>query len=333
MKLSLVIPTYNRPKDIDRLLFNLNLQDRKPDEVIIVDASETNETNLLVDSKIHAFAYPVSYYRHEKGLTRQRNYGISKAKYEIIGFTDDDSLFEPDYFSRIMELYEKDTSKEIGGVAGFIIQVEHSQIIEIDGRLNNVVKKEDFSDLMKEFFFKFPTLHRSKMRERIEKLLLMHSEEGTYCAGKGRFYCLRTLFRGQKTVDFLQGIAFYRKEVFDAVKYSEFFQGYGFGEDVHFSLQVGKQYKLMVDGEAMSYHLHAPSGRPDIYWIGYMHARNHFYIFKNYEERNILNHFVFFYFFCLNAILDVLPAIIGKNSLYRIRMFVGRINGVIHEFS
>jgi len=89
-----------------RLLKNLNLQIRRPDEVIIVDASDTEETKMLVEQNREGFAYPVSYYAHEKGLTRQRNFGISKANYEIIGFSDDDSLYAPDFMSRIMDIFE-----------------------------------------------------------------------------------------------------------------------------------------------------------------------------------------------------------------------------------
>ena len=328
MKLSLIIPTYNRPHDIARLLRNLNLQIRKPDEVIIVDASETSETRLFVENNMDGFAYPVSYYSHEKGLTRQRNFGISKAQYEIIGFTDDDSLFEPDYFLRIIAIFEKDTENKIGGAAGFIVQVDHAKILEIDSRLGKISGKEDFSGLMQAYFAPHLIMQRSKARKWVDRILFLHSDsEGTYCSSKGRFHYLKEPFSGQKAVDFLQGIAFYRKEVFDHVKYSEFFEGYGFGEDVHFSLQVGKRYKLMVDGEAMSYHLHTPSARPDLFRIGYMHARNHFFIFKTYKERNMLNHLVFWYFFCVNAILEFIPALAGKNSLHRINLFLGRMYG------
>ncbi len=333
MKLSLIIPTYNRPKDIMRLLRNLNLQDKKPDEVILVDASDTDETKLIVGRSKGRFAFPVSYYSHEKGLTRQRNFGIGKAQYEIIGFSDDDSLFEPDYFLRILDIFEKDTGKEIGGAAGFIIQVEHSKILAIDERLDSIGGKEDFTSLMKAYIYSARTIPRSKAREKIEKLLLMHSEEeGTYCPEKGCFVFPRTLFRGQKVVDFLPGIAFYRKEVFNYTKYSDFFQGYGFAEDVHFSLQVGKRYKLVLDGEALVYHMHSPLGRPDLFRVGYMLARNHYYIFKTYKKRSMTGKATFWYFFCLNALLDVMPAFVGKNSLARIKVFSGQIYGGLRAF-
>jgi glycosyltransferase involved in cell wall biosynthesis len=334
LRLSLIIPTYNRPKDIMRLLRNLNLQTRKPDEVIIVDASDTEETKMLVEHNKEEFTYPISYYSHEKGLTRQRNYGVSKARYDIVGFTDDDSLFEPDYFARILNIFEKDLTKEIGGASGSIVVIDHTKITVIDERLREIVRKEEFSTLMKDFFSATLTTHRPKMRQRIEKILFMHSvKEGTYCSTNGRFCFLKTLFRGQKVVDFLPGIAFYRKDIFNSVRYSDFFQGYSFGEDVHFSLQVGKRYSLLVDGEAVCYHLHAPSGRPDLFKIGYMYSRNHFYIFKTYKKHNKIDYFIFWYSFCLNAILDVMPAFIGKNSVDRFKLFFGQIYGAFSSLT
>ena len=128
MKLSLIIPTYNRPNDIMRLLRNLNHQNKKPDEVIIVDASDTDKTKQIIESNKKCFAYPLSYYGHAKGLTRQRNFGISKAHYEIIGFTDDDSLFEPDYLARIVGIFENDKAEEIGGASGITFDVGPSNI-------------------------------------------------------------------------------------------------------------------------------------------------------------------------------------------------------------
>lgn len=328
MRLSLIIPTYNRPKDIGRLLSNLNLQVRRPDEVLIIDASETSETRLFVENHMERYAYPVTYYGHEKGLTRQRNFGISMAKYEIIGFTDDDSLFEPDFLSRIIDIFEKDTENAVGGATGFINEVNHAKILEIDSRLGNISRSEDFSEFMRTCFPPGATRQRSKFRKSIDRILFMHSDsEGTYCSSKGRFNYLKTPFSGQKSTDFLTGIAFYRREVFDHVKYSEFFEGYGLAEDVHYSLQVGKRYKLKVDGEARSYHLHAPSARPDLFKIGFMHARNHFYIFKTYEKRDLFDHFVFWYFFCLNAILEIVPAFIGNSSSRRMQLFLGRVYG------
>jgi hypothetical protein len=167
-----------------------------------------------------------------------------------------------------------------------------------------------------------------RLRKGLERIFfLQKGKEGTFCPIRCRFYGIEKPFAGAKTVDFITGIGFYRKKVFDQVQYSDFFQGYGLAEDVHFALQVGKLYQLMVEGEAICYHLHAPSGRPDLFKFGYMSSVNFFFIFKTYKKRNLMSYFIFWYFFGVSALLDFLPALVGKNSSYRAKLFLGRIYG------
>jgi glycosyltransferase involved in cell wall biosynthesis len=332
LKLSLIIPTYNRPHDIRRLLTNLNLQVRKPDEVIIVDASDNTDTEKIVGEEIKRFSYPIHYYRHEKGLTRQRNFGISQAKYEIIGFSDDDSIYEPDYLDKILTIFIEDVDREIAGASGFIFQTDRSRIPEINDVLKNVTDRTEFSCVMKPFANEVLERRRSKVRELIESLLHVRGEkekEGTYCPVRGKFYGFKSPFVGRKSVDFLVGIAFYRREIFNHVKYSEFFAGYGYAEDVHLSLQVGKKGNLVVDGEASAYHLHAPSGRPKLFNLGFMTAVNLFYIFRTFKRRSLLSYMGFWYFFYVEALLDFVPAFVGRNTGARLKLFGGRCYGPI----
>lgn len=330
MKLSLIIPTYNRPKDIMRLLRNLNLQNNKPDEVIIVDASDTEETKMLVEKNKEGFDYPVSYYSHEKGLTRQRNFGIEKARYEIIGFSDDDSLYAPDFMARIIGIFEKDKAGEIGGASGLIFNVGPSNIQIIDDYLRNDPKEAEFSAFMERFINIGKNTWSLRVRKGLERVVFLQAaKEGTFCPIRCRFYGIEKPFAGTKTVDYLRGIAFYRKKVFEQAHYSDFFEGYGFGEDVHFSLQVGKRWKLIETGEAFGYHLHAPSGRPNLFKVGIMSTRNNFYIFRTHKKRGILEYLMFWYFFILNAMLDFSAIVLLRNAGEITRLFMGRCYGGI----
>jgi len=311
-----------------RLLTNLNLQTRKPDEVIIVDASDTEETKVLVEHNKKGFAYPISYYSHEKGLTRQRNFGIGKAQYEINGFSDDDSLYEMDFMARIVAIFERDQTSEIGGASGLIFNVGPSNIPLIDEYLKNDPTGAEFSSFMKRFANRGQDTWRSRLRKCLERVVFLQgAREGTFSPVRCRFCSIEKPFAGAREVDYLRGIAFYRKKVFEHIQYSDFFKGYGFAEDIHFSLQVGKTWKLIMVGETFSYHLHAPSGRPDLFRVGIMYTKNYFYIFKTYRKRNIIEYVFFWYFFSLNTLLDVAPIFLLKNAGDRLRFFVGRFFG------
>jgi glycosyltransferase involved in cell wall biosynthesis len=307
---------------------NLNLQIKKPDEVIIVDASESSETERILEKGRSQFFYPIHYYRYQKGLTRQRNFGIGKAKYEIIGFSDDDCLYVPDFMARIVAIFEKDEAREIGGASGFIFNVGASNILTIDKYLENNPNETEFSSFMKQFSNRSQDTWRSRYRKGLECVVFLQTGKGgTFCPIRCRFYGFTQPFAGTKAVDFLRGIAFYRREVFEQDRYSDFFTGYGFGEDVYFSLLLGRRWRLMVDGEAYSYHLQSPSARPNDFRIGIMSTTNYFHIFKTYRKRNVLEYVLFWYFFSLNTLLDLLPIFLLRDAGGLLRLFMGRCYG------
>lgn len=95
MKVSVVIPTFNRPQHLDKLLQSLCQQDFKDFEVIIIDDA-SSDSNLEVINK-YSKLLTLSYTRLEigRGAPHCRNLGISKAQSELIALVDDDDYWAP----------------------------------------------------------------------------------------------------------------------------------------------------------------------------------------------------------------------------------------------
>jgi len=94
-------------------------------------------------------------------------------------------------------------------------------------------------------------------------------------------HCLAAPFRGVREVDIVPGgAAAYRREVFEAERFSLFFDGYSQGEDLEMSLRVRRGWRLLWCGDAPVGHYHAGGGRPDPRWKGRMEVRNRFFIWK-----------------------------------------------------
>ena len=121
MKTSLIICTYMRPGPLNRLLESVYTQTYLPDEVLIVDGSTNNETEtLFLNSNYKNLKYfKVS--AQDRGLTRQRNYGIKRVfgDCEIVCFLDDDTLLKPDYFEQLLSTYQ--SHPDALGVGGLIV--------------------------------------------------------------------------------------------------------------------------------------------------------------------------------------------------------------------
>lgn len=92
-----------RPEPLLNLLKSVQEQTLYPDEILIVDGSPDNKTELLLKiNNIEKLKY-FCVEEKDRGLTRQRNYGISKVNIdsEIVCFLDDDVVLDNKYFEFI----------------------------------------------------------------------------------------------------------------------------------------------------------------------------------------------------------------------------------------
>ncbi len=94
MKLTIVIPTYNR-KEILKKCLNALFRQTYPKseyEIIVVDDGSTDGTEELVKSMMNNFNYRLRYYKlqHRRGPAAARNLGVKYASGKICLFLDDD---------------------------------------------------------------------------------------------------------------------------------------------------------------------------------------------------------------------------------------------------
>lgn len=87
---SVIIPTYNRPESVIRLLFSLRQQTLAPHEyeVVIVDDGSDYDEYVITDKQ---YPYSTTYSRQDnQGATIARNNGVNISRGRILVFIDDD---------------------------------------------------------------------------------------------------------------------------------------------------------------------------------------------------------------------------------------------------
>jgi GT2 family glycosyltransferase len=72
----------------------------------------------------------------------------------------------------------------------------------------------------------------------------------------------------------------FRKKIFEHIKFSNYFEGYGLYEDADFSLRALQFGKNVINTNLQLNHLHNPSGRPNQYKYGKMVVRNGWYVWR-----------------------------------------------------
>lgn len=120
MKISVIIPTYNRENTIKRAIESVLNQDYTEIEVIVVDDCSTDNTYEIVkgisDGRLR-------YFKLEKnsGACRARNFGIDKATGEFIAFQDSDDVWKENKLSIQLQVLKE---KKVDAITCNYLQID-----------------------------------------------------------------------------------------------------------------------------------------------------------------------------------------------------------------
>ena len=118
MDASIIVCTYNRAESLRDTLRALRAQKTSPTrswEVVVVDNNSKDDTRKVVE-EVQA-EWPLLRYEFEQaqGLSHARNHGIATAQGDVLLFTDDDVLPEPEWMEVTLSGLEKSNADACGG--------------------------------------------------------------------------------------------------------------------------------------------------------------------------------------------------------------------------
>ncbi|WP_337967340.1 glycosyltransferase family 2 protein [uncultured Flavobacterium sp.] len=272
MKFSLIVCTYLRPNPLVALLESVNNQGLYPDEILIIDGSTNTETQEILQNNsfqnLKYFLVP----KEHRGLTKQRNFGISKVSQntEIVCFLDDDTVLEKDYFEQLLNTYK--VYPEALGVGGYICNETKWDYVG-----------DNYQPAKNEFYFdgwKRKEGTRFVLRKKIGldsdclpgfSPSFSHARSVAFLPPSDKIYEAELL---------MGGVSSFKKEILDKFQFSTYFEGYGLYEDADFCLRVAKTGKLFLNTKAKLNHYHEASGRPNQYLYGKMIVKNGWYVWR-----------------------------------------------------
>ncbi len=105
MKLTVIIPVYNREKTIKKAIVSVAEQLQENMECIVINDGSTDHT----EEVILKYGEKISYYKKEnEGIAKTRNFGLTHAKGEYVLFVDSDDYIEPHLLEEIKPYLEKE---------------------------------------------------------------------------------------------------------------------------------------------------------------------------------------------------------------------------------
>jgi len=114
VKISFIIPVFNRPRETEELLRSLSLQTDQDFEVIIVEDGSTNSSESVVE-KYRNQLHINYFFKNNSGPGPSRNFGCEKANGEYLIFLDSDCVLPERYVQIVRETLERSYTDAFGG--------------------------------------------------------------------------------------------------------------------------------------------------------------------------------------------------------------------------
>ena len=163
MKVSVIVPTYKRPKDLLRCMTSLLNQSRLPDQILAVTRNTDEESRkvikrIVADKEQARFGADATAVDIQNSLVSTPGHlpplisGLSQATGDIICVIDDDAEALPDWLELMTSYYDDSI---VGGVGGMLINMRDDRPLEFGD--TDIVGKVKWYGAYLGGFYKSPT--------------------------------------------------------------------------------------------------------------------------------------------------------------------------------
>ncbi len=208
---SIVIPTYNRAKELERCFRSLFALDYPVDclEIIVVDDASTDETSSLLQrlgQEAVTYGLTVRVVRHEKqqGVGVSRNTGAEVAQYDLIAYLDSDCVASPSWLRSLVPVFQ---DIRIGAVGGMIWAYDRKTLL---GRYEDVRSSLYMGARSQQVSLKGPLAYLPTANMVVRKTIWQElAGFAAMTQGEDVDFCRRLLMSGAKMNYIPQGVVYH----------------------------------------------------------------------------------------------------------------------------
>jgi len=105
VKVSVIVPVFNKAPYIERCLASILAQHRRPDEVIVVNDGSTDGSGIVAERFSSDLVTVIS--QENRGPGAARNVGLRRASGDLVAFLDGDDEWLPDFLTNSLCTFER----------------------------------------------------------------------------------------------------------------------------------------------------------------------------------------------------------------------------------
>lgn len=311
LRVSIIIPTRDRAKDLAELLSSILEQNCAPFEVIIVDDSVTQSANQVFKSSFAIFrsiGCELKYITSKgEGLPAARNLGIKRTLGDAILFLDDDILLSDRNAIKVLADFLEENTSALG-VQPMIISPHERLKKDQSTRLENAIYKA---------------------------FMLTYNKENTSAVRRSSASVLPNSITRTIQAQRLAGCCCFRREVFTQFQFDTNLKRWGYMEDLDFSYRVYKKNPkaLYVIPYTEITHKRTAEGRMPARTTIHMTTVYWFYIFfKDIFEGSALNLIAFLWALTGSLIANIGSLIIERKSKHEQWTFISLLSAYVTAF-
>lgn len=291
--ITVVIPTKNREQDLISACESVINQTRVPDEIVIVDQSDTEDCKVAIQNLFTNHPRPKMHYVWNNkigGTAAAKNRAAQLASGDLLVFMDDDVVLDRECLASILQVHEQNELDGIGGIA-------------------------------------IPNLRRGAIYDLASALFHL----GPFCderlfVQQGR----RKLKELYPTRILSTCLASFKKCIFDDYQFDETLVGHSLGEDVDFCHRVSQKFRFAIAPTVRGIHNLSKENRLGLRNLYRAKCQFYSFFFRKNIVKTLPNVLAYLWV-NLGLMLDALAKAISKQSLAPVLGILGGWREVFWE--
>ena len=140
-KMSVIIPVYKVEDLLEKCVSTITASSFSDFEILLVDDGSTDKSAELCDALAKNDSRILVFKKENGGLSDARNFGLDRARGELICFVDSDDFVEAEHFTTLLDLIEKyDADISVGGICNCY---ESRRVPQCEALIENVCSGEE----------------------------------------------------------------------------------------------------------------------------------------------------------------------------------------------